>query len=117
MAPEAALGQPLDGRSDLYALGCVAYWMVTGREVFEGSTVIEVVAKHVRDEPNPPSRRASNGIPKELDALILRCLEKKPERRPATARELARLLHAIPLADPWSEERAEAWWVNTTRSA
>jgi len=110
MAPEAALGQPLDGRSDLYGLGCVAWWLLTGREVFEGSSVLDVVMKHVRDEPDPPSRHAGETIPAELDAVILRCLEKKPERRPATAREVARLLHAVPVVGRWSDENAEEWW-------
>jgi serine/threonine-protein kinase len=110
MAPEVAMGQALDGRSDLYALGCVAYWLVTGRQVFDGSSVLEVVSKHMNAEPDPPSRHAPGAIPQELDALILRCLEKKPERRPASAREIERLLRAVPLEETWSDERAEAWW-------
>jgi hypothetical protein len=110
MAPEAALGQTLDGRSDLYGLGCVAYWLVTGREVFEGSNAIEVISKHVSHAPDPPSRHAPGAIPPELDALILSCMEKTPGRRPHSAREVARLLRAVPLPDAWSEERAEAWW-------
>ncbi len=110
MAPEVALGRELDGRSDLYGLGCVAYWLLTGRQVFEGSSVLEVVSKHVNVEPDPPSRHSPGEMPRELDALILRCLEKSPERRPPSARDLARLLRSVPLEDSWSEERAEAWW-------
>lgn len=110
MAPEVALGKEVDGRSDLYGLACVAYWLLTGRQVFEGSTVLEIVSKHVNVEPDPPSRHSPGEIPRELDALILRCLEKSPDRRPSTARELARLLSSVPLEDSWSEERAEAWW-------
>jgi hypothetical protein len=110
MAPEVAMGQELDGRSDLYALGCVAYWLVTGRPVFDGSNVFEVVSKHMNVEPDPPSRHAPGAIPPELDALILRCLEKKPDRRPPNAREIARLLRSVPLGDSWSDEHAEAWW-------
>jgi serine/threonine-protein kinase len=110
IAPESALGKELDGRSDLYALGCVAYWLVTGRQVFEGSTVLEVLSKHVNVEPEPPSRHTPGGMPGDLDALILRCLEKTPDRRPASAREVARLLGSVPLTDSWSEEHAEAWW-------
>jgi serine/threonine-protein kinase len=110
LAPELALGRDIDSRSDLYALGCVAYWLATGRQVFEGSSVLEVVSKHVNVEPDPPSRHAPGEMPRDLDALILRCLEKTPERRPPSAREVARLLRSVPLNDSWSEERAEAWW-------
>ncbi len=116
MAPEAALGKELDGRSDLYGVGCVAYWLVTGRPVFEGSGVIEVLSKHVNAEPDPPSRHAP-GVPPELDAAILRCLEKSPERRPASAREVGRLLCAVPLAEGWNAERADAWWSNHDTTA
>jgi len=110
MAPEAALGRELDGRSDLYGLGCVAYWLLTGRDVFEGSSVLEVISKHVNVAPDPPSRHCPDGIPENLDALILRCLEKAPDHRPPSAAEVARLLRSVPLTDSWSEERAEVWW-------
>ena len=110
MTPEIALGLELDRRSDLYGLGCVAYWLLTGRQVFEGASVLEVVTKHVHTEPDPPSRHGPGDVPRELDALILRCLEKTPDRRPSSAREVARLLCSIPLGDPWSEAQAEVWW-------
>jgi serine/threonine-protein kinase len=110
MAPEMALGKEIDGRSDLYGLGCVAYWLLTARQVFEGSTVLDVISQHVQVAPDPPSAHAASTIPSELDALILACLEKNPERRPPSACELARMLNAVPLDSPWSEERAEAWW-------
>ena len=110
MAPEVAQGKEIDGRSDLYGLGCVGYWLLTGRQVFEGSGFLEVISKHLNVEPDPPSRHSREDLPRELDALILRCLEKSPERRPAGAREVARLLRTVPIQDPWSAERAEAWW-------
>jgi serine/threonine-protein kinase len=111
MAPEVAQGQEIDGRSDLYGLGCVAYWLVTGRQVFEGTGFLEVISKHLHVEPDPPSRHSPGDIPRELDDLILSCLEKSPERRPPNAREVARLLRSVPLHDSWSAERAEAWWL------
>jgi serine/threonine-protein kinase len=114
MAPEIAQGQEIDGRSDLYGLGCVAYWLVTGRQVFEGSGFLEVISKHMHVEPDPPSRHSPGELPRELDALILRCLEKAPERRPPNAREVARLLRAVPLRDSWSAESAEEWWAEHT---
>ncbi|HKQ18136.1 MAG TPA: protein kinase [Candidatus Eisenbacteria bacterium] len=111
MAPEVAQGREIDGRSDLYGLGCVAYWLVTGRNVFEGSGFLEIISKHLHVEPDPPSRHSPGAIPSELDDLILRCLEKAPERRPPSAREIARLLRSIPLQESWSAEQAEAWWL------
>ena len=110
MAPEIAQGQEIDGRTDLYGLGCVAYWLLTGRQVFEGSGFLEVISKHLREEPEPPSRHSRDDLPRELDALVLSCLEKTPDRRPSSAREVARLLRAIPFEDQWSAEHAEAWW-------
>lgn len=110
MPPEVALGKPTDGRTDLYALGCVAYWLATGRPVFTGESLYEVVSKHLHEHPDPPSRHATHELPPELDALILACLEKDPDRRPSSARELARKLRAVPLADRWGDEQAEAWW-------
>jgi len=109
MPPEVALGQEIDGRADLYGLGCVAYWLLTGRSVFEG-TYFEVISKHLHGTPEPLSRVSPNAVPQALEALILRCLEKDPARRPADARELARDLHAISFDPPWSDARAEAWW-------
>jgi len=117
MAPEAAQGKEVDGRTDLYGVGCVAYWLVTGRQVFEGSNPLEVIAKHLNVEPEPPSRHSGDDLPRELDALILSCLEKSPERRPPTAREVARLLRAVPLHDSWDAERAEAWWAENLPAA
>ena len=110
MAPEVAQGQDIDGRTDLYGLGCVAYWLLTGRPVFEGTGVLDVISKHMREVPEPPSRHSRDDLPPELDALVLRCLEKSPDKRPASAREVARLLRAIPLGEEWSAEQAEAWW-------
>jgi type IV secretory pathway VirB3-like protein len=110
MAPEIAQGHEIDGRTDLYGLGCIAYWLVTGRQVFEGANAIEIISKHLHVVPDAPSRHAPDTIPPELDALILNCLEKSPEHRPSSAREVARRLRAVPLRDSWSEERAHAWW-------
>ena len=81
MAPEVVLGtQPTDHRVDIYSLGCVAYWLVTGKLVFEGPGAVKVMADHVHTPPPPPSSRSELPIPPELDALILECLEKDPEQ-------------------------------------
>jgi eukaryotic-like serine/threonine-protein kinase len=110
MAPEMASGARVDGRADLYALGCVAYWLVAGAYPFESRSVYELVSKHMYETPEPPSKRAPQPIPQELDALVLRCLAKAPEARPASACELSALLAAIPVAAHWTEPRAAQWW-------
>ena len=109
MAPEIALGEPPDGRADIYALGCVAYFLLTGRLVFEADTMLQMVARHLQNDPIPPSERAPNPIPRELDAVVLSCLAKTPEERPATAATLERSLAALPV-EPWTEDQAAAWW-------
>jgi serine/threonine protein kinase len=110
MPPEAALGQEIDGRADLYGLGCCGYWMLTGRPVFEGASLYDLISKHLNATPEPPSRHAPQPVPPELDALILQCLEKDPAHRPADARALERQLADIAQRIPWSDDQAEAWW-------
>ena len=110
MPPEAALGKVIDGRADLYGLGCSAFWLLTGRAVFDGSTLYDLISKHLNAAPDPPSRHAPTPVPPELDAVILHCLEKDPARRPADARALERQLAEIARTLPWSDEQAEAWW-------
>lgn len=111
IAPEVVLGSEADHRVDIYAIGCVAYWLLTGKLVFEGRGMVEVMYHHLHTSPPPPSSRSELPIPLELEALILACLEKDPARRPGSASELRARLQAIPLATPWTRERAEAWWV------
>ncbi len=115
MAPEMALGDEVDGRADLYALGCVAYFLLTGQVVFEGDNAFQMVAKHLRDAPVPPSRRTSLPVPPALEALVLACLAKAPDDRPRSAAELGRALADIQ-AEPWGEEQASRWW-SVTRFA
>jgi serine/threonine-protein kinase len=109
MAPEMALGERCDGRADLYALGCVAYYLLTGRLVFEASSGFQMIAKHVHDDPVPPSQRTELDVSPELDRVVRTCLAKKPENRPQTATELDRMLAEIEV-EPWSEEEANRWW-------
>ena len=109
MAPEVAAGEGLvDDRTDLYALGCVAYWLLTGRTVFAGETALKQILAHVAEPPAPASRHVA--LPAALDALVLRCLAKKPGDRPQSAEALAAALAALPLEPPWTPERARAWW-------
>jgi serine/threonine-protein kinase len=111
MAPEVARGDgSVDARVDLYGLGCVAYWLLTGRRVFEGTTAVQVAVQHAQATPVPPSRRTDRAVPPELDALVLQLLEKDPARRPASAEEVARRLAATGLAGAWTADRARDWW-------
>jgi len=111
MAPEAALGDgKLDGRADLYAVGCVAYWLLTGQPVFAGDTPVATLLKHVQEAPIPPSRRTEMEIPADLDAVILACLAKDPAARPQTAEELDSRLAACSV-EPWTRSKAKEWWM------
>jgi serine/threonine-protein kinase len=95
MAPELMRGEPLDGRADLYALGCVAYYLLTAHLVFEAETAIQMVLKHLQEVPIPPSLRTANPIPEALDRIVLDCLSKRPADRPSSAAELARRLAEV----------------------
>jgi len=110
MSPEQALGEELDGRSDIYSVGCVAYWLLTGTLVFRGGTTMETLVMHVSREPEPPSRRTETPIPAELEAVVLACLDKDPDARPRTADELADRLASVPLPREWTARRARKWW-------
>ncbi len=111
MPPEIALGvEPIDGRADIYALGCVAYWLLTGQRVFEAANPMQMVVDHIRTPAVPPSLRTDEVIPEALERIVLRCLEKDPAVRPASVRELSAELQALGLEGRWSEERARARW-------
>ena len=112
MAPEVAAGRPGDERSDLYSLGCVAYWLLTGRSFFddrsEGRTSLA------------PSAHSPHHVPPVVDDLVLACVSEDPTGRPASAQELARWLEVAERAClPWTPERARAWWagIETTSAA
>lgn len=110
IAPELALGKERpDGRADLYSLGCVGYWLLTGQRVFEGDTPVSVIVDHVQTPPVPPSRRTELPVPEGLEEAILSCLRKEPSDRPADADALDRLL-ADCGAEAWDREDARQWW-------
>lgn len=111
MAPEVALGErKADHRLDIYSLGCVLYWLLTGRLVFEGENAVKMMHQHISDTPAPPSRRTELAVPAELDEIVMACLAKKPADRPANATDLAERLAAVPCAEPWTPQRALRWW-------
>jgi hypothetical protein len=111
LSPEAITApDTMDGRSDLYSLGAVGYFALTGSHVFDGRTTVEVCAKHLHDSPEPPSRRLGCALPEDLEAVLLDCLAKQPEDRPATAAELCRRLETCASFGHWTPEKASAWW-------
>jgi serine/threonine-protein kinase len=110
MAPEQAMGRAVDGRTDIYSLGCVAFWLLTGEPVFAADNPMGLLVDHARTPPEPPSARTSQPVPAALDALVLACLAKDPMSRPQSARELSRRLSEVAGADAWTQERAREWW-------
>jgi serine/threonine protein kinase len=110
IAPEQAVGGVVDGRADLYAVGCVAYWLLTGQFVFTADTPMGLILQHAQAQPVPPSRRTTQAVPPALEALVLCCLAKDPAERPQSARELAARLDAIDGAGKWTQREAQGWW-------
>jgi serine/threonine-protein kinase len=111
MAPELVLQNgPIDGRADLYALGCVAFWLLTGRNVFEGKSAIEVIVSHVHERAPSPSLLSLSPVPDALEQIVLACLEKSPDARPESASALLERLEACSIEPAWTAQRAEAWW-------
>jgi serine/threonine-protein kinase len=114
MSPEVLSGQAAGARTDIYSLGCVAYWMLSGRQVFEAATMPLIVNAHLTQPPPALSARASNSIPSPLEAIIMACLEKDPERRPQSARDLAAQFQACQAGAPWTSSDAARWWAQVS---
>jgi serine/threonine-protein kinase len=110
IAPEQALGGEVDGRADIYATGCVAYWLLTGQFVFTADTAMGLIVQHAHTPPTPPSARTTQAIPRALDELVLGCLAKEPADRPQSARELSARLAGIEIMGQWTQGRAAEWW-------
>lgn len=111
MAPEIALGsEQVDPRADLYAVGCVAYWLLTGELVFSGSSGVAMAVAHVQSVPVPPSNRTEIDIPDSLERIVLWCLEKDPAHRPQSARDLSAALDTVNARESWNSADAERWW-------
>jgi serine/threonine-protein kinase len=110
MAPEVAMGETnIDGRADIYALGCIAYFLLTGTLVFTDPNPMSMALKHVQSPPDPPSARTELPLPADLEAIVLHCLAKRPVDRPASAAALAAALAACQVPR-WTAADAEAWW-------
>jgi serine/threonine-protein kinase len=111
MAPEMVrFNAPVDQRADIYALGCVAYWLLTRERVFEAENRADMLVMHAHQRPVPPSKRAGISIPPRLEEIILMCLDKNPNKRPQTARQLGDMLRDLGIDKEWTRARREAWW-------
>jgi len=111
LAPEAITDpETVDGRSDLYALGAVGYYLLAGAHVFEGATLVEVCSHHLRTPPVAPSVRLGRPLPPDLESVLLSCLEKDPARRPPTADAVSTHLAMCVGVDEWGEGKAREWW-------
>ena len=113
LSPEG-VNQPdrVDTRSDVYALGAVGYFLLTGTPVFNGATVIEICLKHSKELPDPPSVRKRQPVSAELEELLLRCLAKSADDRPANATALLRELETIHVTGTWTNADAQSWWAS-----
>jgi serine/threonine-protein kinase len=117
MSPEQIAGaRELDARSDLYALGAVAYFLLTGAPLFDGKTVVEVCCQHLHATPVSPSVRLGRALPADLEFVVMKCLEKNAGARYANARELQNALSACQDSDAWGESDAHAWWAEHERT-
>ena len=110
LAPELVGSGQFDGRVDIYSLGCVAFWLLTGRPPFEGRDAMAVLLQHSHATPMAPSEVSEKPVPKDLDALVVACLAKDPRERPADAEEMVRRLDDLSVAGWWTQQKARAWW-------
>jgi serine/threonine-protein kinase len=111
--PESALGEALDARSDIYSLGATAFFLLTGRPVFEGDQPIKVLFAHANDTPTPPSH-INTAVPQDLESVVMKCLEKKREDRFADVTELETALINCKPSEPWTQADAAEWWLQST---
>jgi serine/threonine-protein kinase len=112
MAPEMASDPDRVGpATDIYQLGCVAYWLLTGEPVFPGDSPLGLIHAHMYEQPPSVHGRAAQSIPDELAALVAECLHKEPTERPERAEQLAARLDAVPQGAPWGPEQARRWWI------
>jgi tRNA A-37 threonylcarbamoyl transferase component Bud32 len=116
MAPEQAVGdRSLDARADIYALGAMMYYALTGQPPFQGESAFAVMMAHSRDPVVPPSQ-VRPGVPADLESVILRCLAKKPEERYPDVKALSQALSACAATAEWDSDQADRWWADSTQS-
>jgi serine/threonine-protein kinase len=112
MAPEAiAEPEAVDARVDIYALGAVGYFLITGQAPFTRKSPVELYHAHMYEHAPLPSERLGKPVPDDLERLLMDCLAKSPDDRPATASELVDRLDALRPLHPWTENDARSWWM------
>lgn len=117
ISPEAVMAPSEVGPpSDIYGLGAVAYFLLTGRPIFDAKTAMEMCVHHARTPPTPLNQRSHDTLSSELEGIIMSCLAKDPGERPQSAAELRKLLLAVPEASKWTEVEASSWWSNFDRT-
>jgi len=100
----------VDERTDLYMLGSVIYWLLTGQPPFGSSSSVDLIVDHVKNKPAKPSSQSELAIPQALDEIVMKCLEKKPEKRFQNPQELSKALQKVPIGKPWDQRQAKEWW-------
>ncbi|HEX6209745.1 MAG TPA: response regulator [Methylomirabilota bacterium] len=111
LAPELGPGQEsFDSRADIYALGCVAYWLLTGRPPFQAGDPMTLLMHHSSTTPEPPSTLSPTAVPADVDAIVLECLSKDPADRPASADLLWARLDTLSIGRQWTQALARGWW-------
>src|SRR4051812_42272182 len=105
----------VDARSDIYSIGALGYFLLTGKPVFDASTLLEVCHDHVNTIPESPSSRLGRPVSPELEAALLACLAKSRDDRPQSAADLVELINRAPTAGSWSARDADAWWLDYQR--
>jgi eukaryotic-like serine/threonine-protein kinase len=110
MAPEQVRGEEVDARTDIYGLGCLAYFLLTGITVFDKPNSMAMAVAHLNERPTPPSRRSELAIPQSLERVVMACLEKEREDRPQSMAELRAMLHRCTDGASWTETHANRWW-------
>ena len=110
MAPETILGEEPDRRVDIYAIGCLLRFLLTGEGVFRSRNRVQLLRQHLQEAPTPPSQSADQPIPRAVDDLVLACLQKDPASRPASVDEVSRRAMSGISGEVWDEEAARHWW-------
>jgi serine/threonine-protein kinase len=114
MAPEYVTGAPIGPPVDVYALGCVGYWLLTGQRDFDSKSPIEQVMRHLNEAPRSIRARSPFPVPEALEAALMQCLAKDPYDRPESTARLEAMLLDVPLERAWTPARARDAWLEVT---
>ena len=110
MSPEQVRGEEIDARTDIYGLGCLAYFLLTGSVVFDKPDALSMAVAHLNEQPDPPSMRSELPVPPSLERIVMACLEKRCEDRPQSVAELREMIERCTDVEPWTDADANRWW-------